>query len=67
MLTDFTGSDEEKFKKSVSRVLGRKWVDAWKIGAPYEPEPKLSPGQWLYSYRERSVFEVDGDADDDED
>jgi hypothetical protein len=55
--TNEYGSDDDKWKKGVARLLGAPWKDAWKIGKDYTPPPK-DPNDYWYSTRERSVFEV---------
>jgi hypothetical protein len=62
--TNEYGSDDDKWKKGVARLLGAHWKDAWKIGKDYTPPPK-DPNDYWYSTRERSVFEV-GSASGDE-
>jgi hypothetical protein len=43
---------------SLARLLGNEWEVAYKIGADYSPKPRTA-GEWMYSYEEKSVFEVD--------
>jgi hypothetical protein len=64
--TNEYGSDDDKWKKGVARLLGAPWKDAWKIGKDYTPPPK-DPHNYWYSSREKSVFEVGSPPDDEED
>jgi hypothetical protein len=51
------GSDDEKWKKGVARLLGVPWKDAWKIGKDYVMRQRKDPHDHWYSYRDKSVFE----------
>jgi hypothetical protein len=58
-------NDLDRMKKAFGRLLGTDWPKAWKSGHNYTPPPK-SERSW--SYREKSVFEVDpGDSTIDDD
>jgi hypothetical protein len=57
--TNEYGSDDEKWKKGVARLLGAPWKDAWKIGKDYAVPPRKDSGDYWYSTRDKSVFEVD--------
>jgi hypothetical protein len=61
------GSDDEKWKRGLARLVGSLWKDAWKIGQDYAVQDEDSDNSW--SYRERSVFEParpGKDSDDDD-
>jgi hypothetical protein len=59
------GSDDDKWKKGVARLLGAPWKDAWKIGMDYAAPPRKDSSHY-WSYRDKSVFEVRSAASDDE-
>jgi hypothetical protein len=54
-------TDNERMKAAFARLLGSEWPQAWKLGADYTPDTT----DRYYSYREKSVFEVEqgGDVD----
>jgi hypothetical protein len=56
--TNEYGSDDEKWKKGVARLLGAPWKDAWKIGKDYAAPQRKNSGNYWSSYRDKSVFEV---------
>jgi hypothetical protein len=64
--TNEYGSDDDKWKRGVARLLGAPWKEAWKIGKDYTPPPK-KPNDYYYSSREKSVFEVGSAANTDDD
>jgi hypothetical protein len=47
-------ADLERMKKAFGRLLGSDWSGAWKRGKDYTPKPTTG-----WSYREKSVFEVE--------
>ena len=61
------GSDDEKWKRGLARLVGSLWKDAWKVGEDYSVLDKDSDNAW--SFRERSVFEParPGEDSDDDD
>jgi hypothetical protein len=61
------GSDEDKWKKGLARLVGSLWKDEWKVGKDYTAARKDPDNYW--SHREKSVFELvspDEDAEDDD-
>jgi hypothetical protein len=56
--TNEYGSDDEKWKRAIARLLGAHWKDAWKIGKDYAGLSDKDSAVSLYSSREESVFEV---------
>jgi hypothetical protein len=64
--TNEYGSDDEKWKKGVARLLGVPWKDAWKIGKDYAVQQRKDPHDQWYSYRDKSVFEVGSAATNEE-
>ena len=52
------GSEDEKWKKGVARLLGVPWKEAWKFGKDYAVQQRKDPQDYWYSYRDKSVFEV---------
>jgi hypothetical protein len=56
--TNEYGSDDEKWKKGVARLLGVPWKDAWKIGKDYAVPPRKDPHDYWYSNRDKCVFQV---------
>jgi hypothetical protein len=53
------GSDDEKWKKGVARLLGAPWKEAWKYGMNYTVPPPKDPHDYWYSSREKAIFETD--------
>ena len=51
-------TDIERIKATFARLLGGEWPQAWKLGADYAPDTTDR-----YSYREKSVFEVERSSD----
>jgi hypothetical protein len=56
-------TDIERIKATFARLLGSDWTQAWKLGAEYTPDTT----DRYYSYREKSVFEVEQSRDVDAD
>lgn len=52
-------TDIDRIKAAFARLLGSDWYAAWKLGTDYTPAP-IDP----YSYREKSVFEVEASTED---
>jgi hypothetical protein len=59
------GSDDEKWKRGLARLVGSLWKDAWKAGKDYKVARKNPDDYW--SYGEKSVFELESPGEDPED
>jgi len=59
------GSDEDKWKKGLARLVGSLWKDAWKVGKDYGVSRKDRDPYW--SYREKSIFEPESPGEDSDD
>lgn len=59
------GSDDEKWKRGLARLVGSLWKDAWKVGKVYAAPRKNPDNYW--SDREKSIFELESPDEDSED
>ena len=59
------GSDDDKWKKGLARLVGSLWKDAWKSSKDYTV-PRRNPNDH-WSYREKSVFELESPGENPED
>jgi hypothetical protein len=59
------GSDDEKWKRGLARLVGSLWKDAWKVGKDYAVPRKNPENYW--SHREKSVFELESPDEQSED
>jgi hypothetical protein len=59
------GSDDEKWKRGLARLVGSLWKHAWKVGKDYAVPRKDPDNYW--SQREKSVFELKPDEESEDD
>jgi hypothetical protein len=59
------GSEDEKWKRGLARLVGSLWKDAWKVGKDYAVPAKNPDNYW--SQREKSVFELESPDEESED
>lgn len=55
--TGYYVNDLDRIKAAYGRLLGSEWMEAWKLGADYAPDPAR------HYYYSRSVFEVEDSHD----
>jgi len=57
------GSDDDKWKRGLARLVGSLWKDAWKVGKDYAV-PAKPDNHWSH---EKSAFELSSDEESDDD